>query len=148
MTSDSLPSPYITLASSVYAPGNYEAFRAMNANQLEFWNSAANDVTGAWWALSTGTDGPVRTDVLYIKNMTPYGFHTFKFPGSNDISWPATNWSDIYSGSCADNSNIQVYSALGNTTFYKHYRLLCLSGYDGTYLVVYKFWMYGVKQTT
>jgi len=143
MTSNVLPAVYAVSASSEYT-ASYAAWKAMDGSVAagNYWNTSgpSNPAGVAWWKIYMGNGArPICVTTLTIKNLAPYGYHDFKLQGSNDNS----NWTDIYTGHCDDNSNVQTYASLGNTEFFLYYRIWCTTCYSIQYLVVTEITMSG-----
>ncbi len=134
MTSDVLPSPYVTSVSGSYGAG-YEAYIAMDRNATTVWAVPAN--TNQWWKIYV-PEKPLVT-ALTIKNGSPYGLNAFKFQGCDDNA----TWIDLYSGNCSNDSNVQSFNIPGYTP-YAYLRILCVTGYTANELYVYEITMTGI----
>jgi hypothetical protein len=147
MTSDVLPSPYVTSASTTNAPATV-AWNAMDGSAGTYWESQTGvSTTNQWFKLFVGTS-KVCVDTLTIKNYSNgptdgYGLHAFTLQGCDDDS----TWVDIYSGHCENDETVQVYGSLSNVTSYLYYRLRCDSSYMATDLAIREITMSGVSET-
>jgi hypothetical protein len=139
MTSNTAPSPYVTSANSVQ--GAYYAWKSMDGSASTYWEPTTGVSTvGAWWKIYVGGNYRwVNVTTITFNNYATYGLKTWKLQGSNDDS----AWVDIYSGSCTNDSNIQTFNSLGNSNYYKYYRVWCLTSWNATDLAIYEITMSG-----
>lgn len=129
MVADNAPSPYVV---SVEEGSFGQAYLCMDANPATYGGGYAT-----WWKIDVGAAG-VCIQAATIKNYSPYGMNAFKIQGSAN----GTTWVDIYSGSCADNSNVQSFSfTLSNV--YRYFRILVSTFYNPPYLMIYEITLSG-----
>jgi len=133
MTSNILPEPYVTSANN---EAGGASFNAMDGGGASYWfaNPCGDN---PWWKLYVGSAG-VCVNLATIKNYSPYGFLTFILQGSPDD----INWTDIYSGTCLDNSNIQVY-AFPISPLCQYLRFYSVTKKHATYMAIFEFTLAG-----
>ena len=125
MTSDTTPYGE-AFGSGLDSGGNYHYYYAFDKN----------DSTNAWLNAPTNTyvgykfTTPVCAKRVSIKTVYDQAVRikNFKIQASNDNS----TWEDIYSGTYADNTDLQTF-ALNNNLYYSSYRLFILDNYHGSY---------------
>ena len=140
MTAADAPSPYIVSAKTHYDDDTYDAWKAMNGNADDYWNSNG-DTRGEWFQLDCGEGtGPIITSCT-IKNMSPYTFVSFNVQGSDF----GVDYTDIYSGACLGNDNVQEFDFPENTTPYRYLRILNTYADNNSYVVCYEITFSGTR---
>ena len=127
MTSNSAPTPWVVSASNE----NHPAYHGIDGNVSTYWQGSIGAET--WWKIYGGGT-PFQIDTLTMKFYPGYGLNAFKIQGSDDDS----TWTDVYSGSAANNSDVQTFS-FPISQYYKYFRVLRVSSYDGGWVLVYEF---------
>lgn len=120
MSSNNLPEPYVTSASTEYGSG-YAAWRAFDKNNSTRWSTKSGNGLNSWIKMYVGN----KTNIIITQcTMKAHQrMSSFIVQGSNNN----TNWTDIYSGNMANNTDVQTFSFSNNTTKYDYIRIYCTS---------------------
>ncbi|MBA7582695.1 hypothetical protein ES708_24631 [subsurface metagenome] len=116
-------------ADSLY-PGYFEAYKACDDDNVTRWGSANTDMPH-WWKYDFGNG--IRysiTKLTILGNDITYGLRIkdFTLQGSNnDIDWTI-----IYTGVQANNTNVQTYT-FDNDETYRYYKINITSNHDTSY---------------
>jgi hypothetical protein len=104
------------------------------ADSGNFWSGSA--ISGAWAQFDFGSGNAVLiTEATYYQS-SPQAQGAWKWQGSND----ASSWTDIGGAFTLGTSATQVLTTLsGNTTAYRYYRILGVSGSTSNGPWVYEF---------
>lgn len=141
MTNNSTPSPYVVSANSEYS-ATYAAFRAFDGSGVNYWQTAADQADGAWIKMDTGSS-LYAVNVFSLFPYIHYGAAQFKFQGSNNDS----DWVDLYSGTAADSYSAELFMC-DNTTKYRYYRILRVTGYNARYIAIIEIVLYDLNGST
>jgi len=141
MTAANAPSPYVVSASSESTLATYKAWKAFDGNSGTFWN-APTAPPNVWIMLDCGVDSNYVAKACAIKNYAKLGLKDFKVQGSNNGS----DWTDLLSDTAANNTTVQNFSFSGNSTVYRYYRILCITGHHSAELDVYEISFSGIEE--
>ena len=137
MTSGTAPSPNVVTFSSSYGPGNpsYLGYKAFDGDVGTYWNmdSSSGTSAGQWIKFDFGSGNTHMVIKCRIYNQVNHGLNAFKIQGSNNDS----DWTDIYSDNCVNAQGWNEFT-FTNTTAYRYYKLLCVSGYNATNLAIFE----------
>ena len=117
-------------ADSEYGAG-WEAARACDDDTATAWNSTDTPMPH-WWKYDFGGVGYVIEKLrIYPRYYAPEGgsyIKDFILQGSNNN----TDWTNIYTGQQANNTNVQTYTFI-NANSYRYYRVYITSCYETQY---------------
>ena len=141
MTAPDAPSPYVASAKTIFS-ATYAAWKAFDGNAATWWNCIVSGPSADQWIkLDCGVGSSVIATACTIKNYYNAGLNAFKVQGSDNDA----DWIDLYSGNCANNSNVQPFYFAENTTIYRYLRIYCVSGYSATNLAIYEITFSGTE---
>lgn len=144
MTAVNAPSPFTVYESSKYSAtyAGWKCFSAYengndNVGGGTRWNNENGAASaGQWVTLDFGEGKSAIITGCRIHNYPTAGIHEFKVRGSND--GPNTNMVDVYASGHVDQTaaGTQTYT-FSNTTAYRYWQILVVSGYAANNLSVH-----------
>jgi len=103
----------------------YVAANACDNNATTYWQSALA-ACPHWWKYDFGAGVTWKISKVTIKGYgSSLSINAFKVQGSNNDS----NWDDLHSDNCANNSDVQTFT-FTNRTPYRYFRIYISSSYD------------------
>lgn len=139
MTSDVLPSPFVTSASTTN--GTNVAWKAFDGATGTAWQTAAATPTG-WIKMYFGALGamPAQRYYIYMGGNYTLAPADWTFEGSNDdVAWDVLDTQTAQSWGSAVSKTYNF----ANTTAYKYYRLNVSANGGGTTLMIYEMAIFG-----
>lgn len=140
MTSDTAPAPFVVNASSYYS-SSYRPFRAFSNSS--HWE-AANNLSEYWLSADLAEPKVVNTVSIQAASTLNRNVGVFAIEGSDN----GTDWSQLHDNYFVVegtwSTNEIKWFEFGNTTAYRHYRMVIYDNKGGTRYVVGRFGLYNL----